>query len=125
MSKALKVLGIALLLTAAVSMMAADASYPATGKVWNINLPSAMKVNGVLLPAGDYKVQHIVDGGNHVLVFKTRNDKEKVRANCKLEKLPNKVDETIEVSDLNSAGERVLQSVAFKGDTFRHELVNP
>jgi hypothetical protein len=125
MSRGLKVFGVALILTVAVSMLAADATYPNTGKTWNINFTKEVKVGTVLLPAGEYRVQHVVDGDNHLLVFKAANNREKARVPCRVEPLSGKVDQNTQVANRNDAGELVLQSLAFKGDKFRHELVNP
>jgi hypothetical protein len=124
MRTGLKVLAISVMLTFALSTLAADAPHATASKTWKVSLPTAMKVGGVLLPAGDYKVQSLTEGEDHIMVFKTQGNKEKARAGCKLEKLDKKADQTVLVSNLDGDGQRVLESISFKGDTFRHQLVN-
>jgi hypothetical protein len=117
-----KVLGIALLLTIPLLMLAADTSYPKVGKSWTVSFSKPAKVGGTVLPAGDYKVQHLKDGDAQVLVFKSGN-KEKVRVACKTEERPSKADGTELTYVDNDGGDRVLRAIVFEGDRFRHELV--
>lgn len=124
--KGLKVLGIALLLLLGMSVMAADTSSKASaadvGKSWTVNLNKPTHVGAALLPAGDYKVQHLKDGDSHVLVFRTAK-KEIARVNCTMAPLSAKAADTLVTTDKNSAGERVLTRIAFRGDTFEHDVV--
>lgn len=124
MSKGTKLLGIALLVSVAWAGMAADAASHGMGKVRTINFMSAMRVGGVLLPAGEYKVQELMDGERHVLVFKTMNNHEKVRVHCTLVELPRKVAQTEEDARSNDSGEQVLQSLAFRGEKTRHDIAD-
>jgi hypothetical protein len=122
MTKGLKVLGIALMLV--VSAMAADAPNQDVGKSWHVTFNSPMRVGATLLPAGDYKVQHLKDGDGHVLVFKGDN-KQVAKVACTMEPLSEKPKYTRLTFDNNSAGERVLKGIAFEGDHYVHELTNP
>ncbi|MBZ5566412.1 MAG: hypothetical protein LAN64_01035 [Acidobacteriia bacterium] len=124
MSKGTKLLGIALLASVALAGMAADTPSQTMGKVRTVEFITAVKVGGVLLPAGEYKVQELMDGDSHLLAFKTMNDKEKVRVHCNLVELPNKVAQTEQGAQRNDAGERILHSLAFKGEKARHEIAN-
>jgi len=114
----------ALLLLTAVSAMAADASNADINKSWKLTLYHATRVGSALLPAGEYKVQHLKDGGQHVLVFKA-DKKEMARVGCTMESLPKKTAMTTVLENKNDAGEQVLISIAFEGDTVQHDLVNP
>ena len=114
----------ALLFLIAVSAMATDASNVDVGKSWTLTLYHPTRVGTALLPAGDYKVQHLKDGEEHVLAFKSGR-KEITRVGCKTEQLSKKVERTSLLEDTNGAGEQVLMSIAFEGDKFRHDLVNP
>ena len=123
--KGFKFLAISLmLLTIASTAMAADAMNFDVGKSWTITLPDPIRVGATLLPAGDYKVQHLKDADQHFLAFKL-GKKEVARVGCTMEQLPTKADTTSVTEDRNGAGERVLTGIAFRGDTFRHDLVNP
>jgi hypothetical protein len=42
-----------------------------------------------------------------------------------MEQLAKKADKTSLLENTNGAGEQLLMSIAFQGDTFRHDLVNP
>ena len=122
MSKGMKLLGIALLVSAALSGMADDAPSQRMGKVKTVDFITAVKVGDVLLPAGEYKVQELMDGDSHLLVFKTMNNQEKVRVRCNLVELPRKVAQTEQDARKNDAGEPVLQSLAFQGEKARHDI---
>ena len=114
----------ALLFLIAVSAMAADASNMDVGKSWTLTLHHPTRVGSTLLPAGEYNVRHLKDGEEHVLAFKS-GKKEMARVGCKLEQLSKKAEGTALLEDTNGAGEQVLMSIAFAGDKFRHDLVNP
>jgi hypothetical protein len=119
-----KVLGITLLLSIPLLMLAADTTYPKVGKSWTVSFTKPVTVGTALLPAGEYKVQHLKDGDAHVLVFKADN-KEKARVTCNTEPQASKAGDTMLVYDLNDAGDRVLRRIVFAGDRFSHELAGP
>jgi hypothetical protein len=114
----------ALLFLIGVSAMAADASNVDVGKSWTLTLSHPTRVGATLLPAGDYNVRHLKDGDEHVLAFKS-GKKEMARVGCTMEQLKKKTAMTTVIDDKNDAGEHVLVSVAFAGDSFQHDLVRP
>jgi hypothetical protein len=114
----------ALLFLIGVSAMAADASNVDVGKSWTLTLYHPTRVGAALLPAGEYNVRHLKDGEGHVLAFKS-GKKEMARVGCTMEQLPRKTARTSVLEDKNDAGEQVLISVAFEGDTFQHDLAHP
>ncbi|SRR5689334_21098078 len=123
MSKGMKVLGLIFILLVAVSALAADtAKMPGVGKKYDVTFYSPVKVANILLPAGDYVVEHVMEGENHIMVFKTMNKKEaKARVNCKMVDLAKKAEQTFqEYTTVN--GDRVLTSMTFRGDKFKHDL---
>jgi hypothetical protein len=122
----MKVLKIAtaLLFLIGVSAMAADASNVDVGKSWTLTLSHRTRVGTALLPAGEYNVRHLKDGEEHVLAFKSVK-KEMTRVGCTMEQLSKKAETTSLLEDTNSAGERVLRSIAFEGDKSQHDLVHP
>ena len=76
MNRVTKTLVLVLLVTIAAGAFAADASSPRAGKTWSITFYNSTKVGTTMLPAGTYKAQQLVDGDNHVLVFKDAGNKE-------------------------------------------------
>jgi hypothetical protein len=87
-----------------------------------VNFANPVRVGDVLLPRGDYQVQHTMEGANHVMVFKQLHSKEPVeaRVNCQLVPLKAKADKTQQIYVLNAANERVLQGLIFRGDSAQH-----
>jgi hypothetical protein len=122
--KGFKVLAIALLLMAVASAtMAADASNMDAGKQWTLTLLHPTRVGSATLKAGDYNVRHVKEGEQHFLAFSSKG-KEVARVSCKMEQLPQKAQSTELTEQRDSAGERTLTSIAFKNDSYRHELLN-
>jgi hypothetical protein len=87
----------------------------------NLTLASSVKVGDTTLPAGDYKVQHVMQGDTHVMVFTSSNKKTTARVNCKMVELPKKAEDTSKTY-AEENGQRVLKSVTFKGESYRHEF---
>jgi len=80
-------------------------------------------VGGTLLPAGDYKVLHEMQGTEHIMIFKQVGGKTEVKAKCSLVPLNEKVKTTEQRYTENAKNERVLLEMQFKGDTAKHVLV--
>jgi hypothetical protein len=125
MNRVSKTLVLVLLVTFAVGVFAKDTSSPRAGKTWSITFLDSTKVGTTMLPKGTYKAQHLVDGANHVLVFKDEGNKERARVACTSEQLSSKAAETEYDTGQNDAGENVLQSVVFAGDRYKHKAVTP
>lgn len=124
MSKSLKVLALMLVVLAGVYALAADAPKDyGVGQTKMIELVEGAKVGTVTLPAGIYKVTHLVEGANHVMVFKdtNKNNKEVARVNCTMVDLPKKADQNSQ-EFATKGGERVLSGLTFKGETFKHQF---
>lgn len=83
----------------------------------NVVLTENARVGSQILPAGTYKVTHVMEGAEHIMIF-TQNQKE-FRVKCNLEPLAAKAQSTLYYYD-NEAGQRVLQSIVFEGDNYRH-----
>jgi hypothetical protein len=99
---------------------AADTAF-GVGKTRNITFNSDVKVGTTVLPAGDYKILHLMEGTEHTLVFKTDSNKEKIRVKCNMVKLEKKSDQTF--SELKTVGnERVLTGLVFRGDDYKHSF---
>jgi hypothetical protein len=110
------------LLLVSMAALAADTKAMGVGKTQTVTFAENVKVGNTVLKAGDYRVQHIMDGTQHVLVFKsmTKND-EKARVNCNMVELPKKADQTILGFDVAS-GQKTLNAITFRGESYKHEL---
>lgn len=99
---------------------AADTSFGA-GKTKNITFNSDVKVGDKVLPAGDYKVLHLMEGNEHTLVFKSTTNVEKVRVKCNMVDLGKKAEDTF--SEYKIVGsDRILTAIVFRGDTYKHSF---
>jgi hypothetical protein len=81
-------------------------------------LTEQAKVGAQMLPAGEYKVIHIMEGAEHIMVFK--KDKQEYRVKCNMEPLNAKADQTQFWYAPDSSGQRVLEAIVFQGDTVKH-----
>ncbi len=97
---------------------AADSTF-GVGKTRNITFNSDTKVGDKVLPAGEYKILHLMEGSEHTLVFKSQNNQEKVRVKCNMVKLDKKADQTF--TELKTVGsDRILTGLVFRGDDYKH-----
>jgi hypothetical protein len=80
-------------------------------------------VGGTLLPAGDYKVLHEMQGSEHIMFFKQIGGKAEVKAKCSLVPLGEKAKTTEQRYNENAKNERVLVEMQFRGETAKHVLV--
>ena len=108
------------LLLISVSLMAGETG-KAIDRPHDIKFSSPIQVGTTLLPAGDYKVQHLMEGENHIMVFKSSANKEVARVNCKMVELPKKADESSRIF-AEEDGRRVLRGITFRGEKYRHEF---
>jgi len=90
--------------------------------VRQVTLPDPMRVGTVLLPEGKYEVRHLMEGPDHIMVFK-QLDKSKpaeARVKCNLVPLKEKATRDELIYMVNAAHEKVLQSLTFRGDSAQH-----
>jgi hypothetical protein len=82
----------------------------------------AVRVGDVVLPKGEYKVQHTMQGEDHIMVFTQLNASKPAttRAKCQLVPLPKKADQTAYLYQTKGSEDVVLQELIFKGDTAKH-----
>jgi hypothetical protein len=121
MTKKIAVLAIIMLFVAGVMSFAADKSF-GVGKTRSITFNNDTKIGDKVLPAGEYRVLHLMEGSEHTLVFKSAtNNAEKVRVKCNMVDIGKKADYTSAETKL-IANERVLTAITFQGDTFRHSF---
>lgn len=89
-------------------------------KTQRVTFDEPIKVQGQLVPAGNYTIDHVMDGKNHVMVFKqVSGARQEFRFNCNMVQLPSKAKQTLKVYD-TATGSKVLKSMTFAGDTYEH-----
>jgi hypothetical protein len=90
--------------------------------VYKVNFSEKVRIADTVLPSGDYEIRHIMQGSDHIMVFRQLGVKKpaEVRAKCTLVPLPEKAAETQKTYELNAANERVLHELIFKGDRAKH-----
>jgi hypothetical protein len=89
---------------------------------YQVNFPEKVRVADTLLPRGNYEIRHVMEGSEHIMVFRQLGTKKpvEVRAKCTLVPLRAKADKDQTIYVLNAANERVLQELVFKGDRAKH-----
>lgn len=87
-----------------------------------MTITAPTRVGGVLLPIGEYKVLHTMEGQDHVMVFTQLNRKNPIetKVKCQLVPLKNRADRDEQTYQFNAANERVLHTLVFRGDTAEH-----
>ena len=88
----------------------------------DITFSAPTVVAGTLLPTGEYKVLHEMQGSTHYMIFKQINGKAEVKAKCNLVPLTEKAKTTEQRYTENAKNERVLVEMTFRGDTAKHVL---
>jgi|SRR5271169_2620970 len=89
---------------------------------YKVNFTEKVFVANTLLPQGNYEIRHVMEGSNHIMIFRQLGAKKpiEVRAKCTLVPLTAKAGRDERIYVLNAANERVLQELVFKGDTAKH-----
>ncbi|MBI4454379.1 MAG: hypothetical protein HY644_00600 [Acidobacteria bacterium] len=110
--------------------LAQQASTPATGKKEQIILTSEVRVGDTLLKPGDYQIQHVFEGKDHVMVFtelvgprsylSPRPGKEAARAKCTFGATDKRIEHTQVSLGLNSSGQTVIKKISIKGEQTEH-----
>jgi len=83
-----------------------------------VTLSEQARVGTELLPAGEYKLTHTMEGAEHIMVFK--NGKQEYRVKCNMEPLQAKANNAQFFYRDDASGQRVLEAMVFQGDTVRH-----
>jgi hypothetical protein len=89
---------------------------------YQLKFSENVRVADTLLPKGTYEVRHVMEGSNHIMVFRQLGTKKpvEVRAKCTLVPLGAKATESQTIYVLNAANQRVLQELVFKGEDAKH-----
>lgn len=107
-----------LLVAGVVSCHAADMKWQPR----NVKFADAALVGNTVLPAGEYKVEHRVNGDEHIMVFTNVDDKNvRAESKCHMVRSQRKELRSVQAFELVN-GQQTLKTLIFKGDTFVHEL---
>ncbi len=102
------------------------------GKKGMVKFSSKVMVGDRLLEPGMYHVQHVVEGTDHVIIFKPVTmpagykeysmveGKEIVRLTCRAEPVAKAVSNTKITLGRNASGERVIEEVQVPGEKVKH-----
>lgn len=90
--------------------------------LYRVSFTDKVRVADTLLPSGDYEIRHVMEGENHIMVFRRLGVRKpiEVRAKCTLVPLPEKAADSQKIYVVNAANERVLHELIFKGDRAKH-----
>ncbi len=87
-----------------------------------VNFTQPTVVGGSLLPAGEYKVTHQMQGQTHIMNFQQVGGKAQATSKCNLVPLPEKASKSEQRFTENAKNERVLMQMTFRGDKATHIL---
>ena len=123
MQKRMFVVLLAVLVVGGATLLTAtDNSMAGVALKQQITFTGPTVVGGTLIPAGDYKVMHEMQGTEHVMIFKQIGGKAEAKAKCNLVPLTEKSKTTEQRYTENAKNERVLVEMTFRGDTSKHVL---
>jgi len=114
---------IMLLLVGSALLFAANEGAMGVGKINSITFTQPMKVGTSVLPQGTYKVQHVMEGENHIMVFTSKvKDIPEVRVRCQMKNLPSRASQGTILYEKDASGVAVLNQLVFRGDTYSHNF---
>jgi hypothetical protein len=89
---------------------------------YQLSFSQNVRVADTLLPKGNYEIRHVMEGSNHIMVFRQQGTKKpvEVRVKCTLVPLGVKASKDEKDYTVNAANELVLQELVFKGDHAKH-----
>ncbi|HLG16180.1 MAG TPA: hypothetical protein VJH03_16980 [Blastocatellia bacterium] len=102
------------------------------GKKGIVAFDTPVRVGDTLLKPAKYQIQHVVEGEDHVIVFKRISQtgsagyissvsaKETMRLKCRLEPLGEKARHGGMRFGTNAAGEKTLEEVHIQGENVKH-----
>jgi hypothetical protein len=89
---------------------------------YRVSFVEKVRVADTLLPQGNYEIRHVMEGTDHIMVFRQLDTKKplEVRAKCTLVPLSAKATADQKTYVMNAANELVLHELVFKGDRAKH-----
>lgn len=89
-------------------------------KTQRATFDEAIKVQGQVVPAGHYTIDHVMEGQKHVMVFKqVGGAHQEFRFACNVVQLPSKAKQSTRLYD-TATGSKVLKAMTFAGDNYEH-----
>jgi hypothetical protein len=113
-----KTLSIAVAVVAFSLLLLAEQNF-GLNRTKSITFRENVTIASQVLPAGDYKVTHLMEGDNHIMLFKTA--RKQFRIGCSIVPLPSKSRDTQLLYEQQGEA-RVLTGMTFKGDSFQHRF---
>ena len=108
-----------LLVILAVAAIAVAADSMVNWKTQDLKLTADVRVGTQVVPAGDYRVQHVMEGSNHVLVLTQQGKGKTFRIGCTMQPLNAKAQQS-EQHFRYEGKDKVLVALVFRGDMFQH-----
>lgn len=89
--------------------------------VSHVTFAAPVRVGTTLLPAGTYTIRHVMEGQEHVMIFRLDGSKAtEVKTKCTLTQLGKKANQNQTIYEVNASNERVLRELVFRGDSAKH-----
>lgn len=116
------VLAVAFLVVLFAGLALAGQNQFGVADVYKVSFAEKTIVADTQLPSGNYEIRHVMEGSDHIMVFRQIGVKKpvEVRAKCTLVPLPDKAADNQKIYELNAANVRVLHELIFKGDRAKH-----
>ena len=115
---AMILVAIAILVCSSVLLPATDKSM--STKTYNIKFFQPTLVGTTMLPAGNYRVSHEMQGTTHIMLFKQVGSSTEVKVKCNLVPLTKKASQDEQRFNENAQKQQVLVEMTFRGETFTH-----
>ena len=110
-----------LMLVSMASLAMAALNQFGVADIQKVTFSDPMKIGDVVLPKGEYKVVHAMEGENHIMLFTQQRvaNPAQARVKCQLVKLASKAERT-QLLYTQEGNNRILQEITFRGDTSKH-----
>ena len=106
-------------------LMAVDLNKFGVADQRTVTFYDPVKIADTVVPPGDYKVLHTMEGDNHIMVFQQQNVSKKSQATakvkCTLKPLEKAADQNL-IGYKNEGSTRALNFLQFKGDKAVHQF---
>jgi hypothetical protein len=132
-SKMIGITAAVALLVLAVGVVNAAAQDFTIGKKGEVHFNVPVKAGNAMLKPGMYQVQHVVEGSDHIVIFKEMempagyrhgntpvSSEPAARVKCQVVPADKKVSNTAIVLRTNAAGEKEIAEVQVAGEAFKH-----
>lgn len=119
----IKIAGLFVLISVVMCAFAVAGQNPlGVADTYRVTFVEKIRIADQVLPQGNYEIRHVMEGQDHIMVFRQLGVRKpvEVRAKCTLVQLSEKAKDTQKIYIQNAANEWVLQELIFKGDTAKH-----